>query len=366
MNRNTSPLILTPGPVKVPDFVIEAIGQVVIHQRSAAFETFFADLQTDLRYLFQTQHPVIAMAGTGTFGMESVIYSLFKPGDRVVVTDFGKFSNRWVRFSRQLGLRVTEVVKEWGECPATDEVLDALESHDHIKGVILTHCETSTGVAIDLEEMALAIKQRFPNVLVAVDAMSTVGCAPFYMDEWKVDAAVTASQKALLNPAGTVFAAIGPQAAEAITPVDDDDCFYLYPYYEAVLRNRFPFTPPTQLLSGIRASLRHIRGQGLPQYWNHTHQMSRRFKAGVVALGAELRPVQSCDSLTVFSFPNLNHKRIASRLFGEHLIEVASGQGEWKNEVLRVAHFGALTMADVESCLQALEKIVHAEQVPVP
>lgn len=358
---NESPLIVTPGPVRVPPFVIEAIGQVVIHQRSVAFETFFAGLQQGLRYLFQTQHPVIAMAGTGTFGMESVIYSLFKPGDRVVVVDMGKFSNRWVRFSRQLGLKVTEVECDWGKRPSVEQVMKVAEGVNHLRGIVLTHCETSTGVSIDLEEMATAIKSKWPDVLVVVDAMSTVGAIPFYMDAWGIDAAVTASQKALMNPAGTVFAAIGPKAAACMPPEEDGDCFYLYPYYEALVRNSFPFTPPTQLLSGVWATLRQMNAAGLPRLWNATHQLSRYFKTEVRKLGAVITEDADCESLTAFSFPGMDHKQIANRLYGEHGIEVAGGQGELKGKIMRVAHFGPLTLDDMARCIAALKSVTQAE-----
>ncbi|HHG86125.1 MAG TPA: hypothetical protein ENJ82_15355, partial [Bacteroidetes bacterium] len=89
-----SSILLNPGPVAVAPETWKAIARPAIHQRSAAFEAFFAQLQVGLQYLFQTHQPVLALAGSGTLGMEVTLRSLFAAGDKVVVQDNGKFSER--------------------------------------------------------------------------------------------------------------------------------------------------------------------------------------------------------------------------------------------------------------------------------
>lgn len=49
-----------------------------------------------------------------------------------------------------------------------------------------------------------------------MDAVSTVGAVKLLVDEWKIDAAFTASQKVLGAPAGLAPITLGPRALEKI------------------------------------------------------------------------------------------------------------------------------------------------------
>lgn len=54
------------------------------------------------------------------------------------------------------------------------------------------------------------------DCLLVVDAVSTVGAVKLLVDEWKIDAAFTASQKVLGAPAGLAPITLGPRALEKI------------------------------------------------------------------------------------------------------------------------------------------------------
>ena len=51
--------------------------------------------------------------------------------------------------------------------------------------------------------------------LLLIDGVSSVGAIPFKMDEWRVDVALTGSQKALSMPTGLGIVCAGPRALEA-------------------------------------------------------------------------------------------------------------------------------------------------------
>jgi aspartate aminotransferase-like enzyme len=359
---STSPLIqLNPGPVMVPAFVMEAIAQPVMHQRTAAFEAFFESLQGHLQYVFQTTSPVIAMPGTGTFGVEAAIYSFFKPGDQVAIPAMGKFSQRWVAFAMQLGLDVVPIGLSWGQAFTITHTQAVLAEYPHLKGWVLTHVETSTGVAIDLEEIAAAIKQAAPAQLIVVDAICSVGIQTLYTDSWMLDVVVGASQKGFLNPAGTVFVAIGPLAAQGLVFPAAADYRHLGHYYRYILQGGYPFTPPTQMLYGVNAALQRLREETLPVAWNRTHAMSRYFKMAAVEIGASVFGDGSADALTVLSFGRGNQDRIRERLVTEFGIEVAGGQDQLEDLIIRVGHFGPVGMPEMQACISGLKHITAKE-----
>lgn len=360
-------LLLTPGPVDVPEFVLQAISQSVIPHRSAEFESFYEAMLHRLRYLFQSEGKVCTMIGSGTGGVEAAMYSLFPPGSEVLIVSMGKFSRRWADYGREMGLRIHEIVKEWGETVKMKELLDYLEQHPNIIGCVLTHCETSTGVIIDLEEIAFAVKQRFPTHLILVDAITTVGAVPFYFDKWKVDLAVTASQKSLMNPAGVVCFALSAHAVNYLRPTHSSDYRNLHNYVSFAEKNNYPYTPPVQLLYGVNAALSYIQEKTLPFIWNQTHISSQIFKKGVQLLGANLFAELPSDSLTSFFFETVSAPELKEYLEKEAQIVLSGGQAHLKGKILRISHMGLSTDDKMRLALQAisefLKKPVHHEDV---
>ena len=350
--------LLTPGPVPVPEFVLKAISQPVIHHRTKAFEQFYQKFLTKLRYLFQAESPnsrVGTMIGSGTYGVEAAIYSLFNQGESVLVIDNGKFSERWAVFSRKLGLNTIILKKDWGESPEVREVLEQLTKHPSIAGIILTHSETSTGALLDLEEIAFTVKKDFPETLIVVDGITSIGAIPFYFDQWQIDAAITASQKALMNPTGTIAFALSELALKKLRNKEDGaDSRNLANYIKSAEKFSYPFTAPVQLLYGMDAALDYICEKGLPAIWNQTHHSSMIFRKGLLTLGGKLLSKNPSDSLTAFHFPEKDNEQIRQKLIEQHQIQLAGGQGEYKGKIMRVSHMG---MADSEIMEKVISRI---------
>jgi aspartate aminotransferase-like enzyme len=333
-------LFMVPGPVTAPAYVMEAICRPVIHQRSSAFQEFFGQLQAGLQYALQTTHPVICLNGSGTFAVEAAMLSLFKPGDKVAIPAMGKFSQRWAAFALEIGLEAVPLGITWGHELTVAQVQQVLDEYPRLAGWVLTHCETSTGVAIDLEEVAFAIREAQPEALIVVDAVSTVAVQPLYTDAWDLDVVVTASQKGLLNPAGTAFASLSPRAVAGLAPAEGDEFWHFSHYLRHLQKGDYPFTPPTQLFFGVEAALSAIRRDTLPVVWNRSHHLSQRFKAALPQFGATLFGVGNADAVTAFCFGRVDHRAIQQALIDQHGIELAGGQGHLADLLLRVGHFG--------------------------
>ncbi len=351
-------LLLTPGPVTVPDFVLQAIQNDVIHHRSQTFYQFYEGLLSGLKYLFQTDQRVCTMISSGTGGVEAAMYSLFSEKDEILILNMGKFSSRWVEFAELLGCNVHEIKKEWGKSVHKEEILEKLSIHPHISGIILTHCETSTGVIIDLEEIAFAVKNIYPECLLVVDGITSAGAVPFYFDQWNIDLAITASQKSLMNPAGVVCFAVSELCLLRLKPTNTSDYRNLFYYVKMAEKNSFPYTPPVQLLFGINAALAYIRKHTLPVIWNTAHLSSMTFKSGLVNLGGTIFPENASDSLTAFYIPQKNVNDIKKELEVSYDIIISGGQGHLKGTILRISHMGLAQKPQMNIVLDALKKII--------
>jgi aspartate aminotransferase-like enzyme len=346
--------LLTPGPVPVPEFVQQALQRPVIPHRSAEFEAFYAELLSGLRYLFQTEGAVGSLISSGTGGVESLMYSLIQPGEEVVVVENGKFSQRWALHARQLGASPRVLQKPWGQSASPSEITEALQALNEPRALVLTHCETSTGALLDLEEIAFAVREAFPEVLILVDAITTVGAQAFYFDAWGIDGAVAASQKALMNPAGISVFALSERARARLRDTHPGDYQNLLNYLSWAEKNNYPYTPPVSLLYGLQAALASLQDQRLPVVWNQTQAAARSFRNGLARLGGELLPEAPSFSLTAFSFPDRSAADLLKDLKAQGFW-LSGGQGPLKGKILRVSHMGPLAGEGVmEELLQAM------------
>ena len=350
-------ILLTPGPVPVPPFVMDAIRQPVIHHRTSTFETMYGELLEGLKYLFQTKSAVASMTGTGTYGVEAALYSLFRPGERVLVLENGKFSERWKNYSILLGLDVIVFKKELGEGFSVEEVLTRLDKEENVRGLIATHCETSTGACLDLEELAFSVKRADPDILLLVDAITTVGAIPFYLDSWKIDCAVVASQKALMNPAGSVAFAMSEQGMECLHATHHADFRNLYNYFSFAEKCSYPYTAPVQLLYGIQAALNYIGTETLPVVWNQTHFSASSFRKGIQERGGHIFSSSPSDSVTAFYFPEEDNNRIRTMLAEKEGIYISGGQGQLTGKIMRVSHMGTSNVNMMYKLLQAIDNV---------
>src|SRR5262249_29642473 len=62
--------------------------------------------------------------------------------------------------------------------------------------------ETATGVTSDVAAIRRAIDAAAHPAMLYVDGVSSIASIDFRMDDWRVDLAVTGSQKGLMLPAG--------------------------------------------------------------------------------------------------------------------------------------------------------------------
>ena len=92
-------------------------------------------------------------------------------------------------------------------------VIRRLQQGPPLRGVMITHNETSTGVTNPVAEIAPAVRQA--GALLLVDCVSSMGAIPFRTDEWGVDVAITGSQKAWMIPPGLTMLSVSPRAWEA-------------------------------------------------------------------------------------------------------------------------------------------------------
>ena len=148
------PLLMTPGPTRVPASVLAAGAQPMLHHRTSAFSALLAGMLRLLGPLFGTAGDVLPVHSTGRGAMVAAIANLFSPGDEIVCCCNGKFGRMWAGFAESYGLEVHRVCTASGGDVDAGEVDAALAAHPDARAVTITHCDTTSGVLNDVEGIA--------------------------------------------------------------------------------------------------------------------------------------------------------------------------------------------------------------------
>jgi alanine-glyoxylate transaminase/serine-glyoxylate transaminase/serine-pyruvate transaminase len=262
---------------------------------------------------------------------------------------FGQFSHLWIELGRRHGLDVIVQEEEWGTGVYPDRIEEALradKAHE-IKGVMVVHNETATGVTSDVAAVRRAIDAAGHPALLYVDGVSSIASIDFRMDEWGVDFAITGSQKGLMLPAGLSILCASPKALAAMK---DATCrrsyFDLAEQMKANASGYFPYTPALTLLHGLRESLAMLEEEGLERVFARHHRLASGARAAVKAWGLRLcarEPKWQSDTVSAIMVPHgFNGADVIDRAYRRYNLALGAGLSQMAGKLFRIGHLGDL------------------------
>ncbi len=360
------PLLLTPGPISIPEEIRQATARPLLYHRSADFTELMGRVREGLKFLFQTQEEVLVLASSGTGAMEGAVVNLCSPGDRVLVICGGKFGERWVAIAQAYGLEAEVLDVPWGQAVEVGRVAEALRTRGPFRALFLQASETSTGVAHPVKE--LAAFTRSTETLCVVDGITAVGVFPMPMDEWGIDCLITGSQKALMLPPGLSFACLSSRAWHA-TQVARLPRFYFDFAKEKknLLQNTTAWTPAISLVEGLSVVLRGFQEEGLGSLFRRHAAAARAMRAGARGLGLSLLADKNpSDAVTAICIPEPPGASAVVKRFREgYEITIAGGQDQLKGRIIRLSHMGMVDKLHVLRAIGTLEAVLDDLNVRV-
>ncbi|WP_299631344.1 aminotransferase class V-fold PLP-dependent enzyme [uncultured Roseobacter sp.] len=351
--------LFIPGPTNVPETVRQAMNVPMQDMRAPDFGDVTLSLFADLKKVFRTNDATVMMfPGSGTAAWEAAITNTLNPGDRVLMSRHGQFSTLWAEMAERLGLDVQIIDVPWGAgAPVREfERQLAADTNDEIKAVFVTHNETATGVTSDVAGVRRALDENFHDALLFVDGVSSIASIDFRMDDWRVDLAITGSQKGLMMPAGLGILAVSEKAMEMSKTSQMRRAYF--EFSDMVNLNSggyFPYTPPTQLLHGLRKSLDRIEAEGLDNVIARHNRLATAVRRGVEAWGLELvaeHPSFYSDTVSAIRTPeNVDAREVIRIAYEDFNTSLGSGLARLTGKVFRIGHIGDLNEG---MCLTAL------------
>ncbi len=328
----------------------------MIPHRGPGFKSLYTETLRMAKLAHRTDGDVLTWAASGSAGWEVAVVNLFSPGDPVLSTVCGDFGERFTKVARVFGLDVRTLEVPWGQAVTPELLRDALSQNPDVKGVFLTHNETSTGVTNPLPELAAIVRDH--GALVVVDSVSGVGGLPLEMDDWGIDFVLSGSQKAWMCPPGLLICGIGPRGWEA-TERSTFPRFYwdLRANRKAAADGMTPTTPSLTLVYAFHAALTQILEQGLESVWEQHRRWGEFTRAGVRDLGLELFADSNYVSNTVTGIalpPEHPGKALVKSVREATGIEIGAGQGRYADAMLRIGHMGWCDEESLQLTLDAL------------
>ena len=360
-----------PGPTNVPERVLHAIAQATIDHRGPDFAPLAREVLDGARAVFQTLGAVVIYPSSGTGAWEAALVNTLSPGDRVLAFDTGEFARLWADVARRLGLTVDVVEGDWrqGPDPAVVESRLAADREHAIKAVLVVHNETSTGVTSRIPLIRQAIDRASHPALFLVDAVSSLASIDLQHDAWGIDVTITGSQKGLMLPPGLALQAIGARALQAMQSARLPRSYWAWePMLAANASGYFPYTPSTNLLYGLRESLRMIGEEGLSNVFARHARLGEAARRAVAAWGLELcatRPDEYSNTVTTVMLPEGHDAdEVRSIILERFNMSLGTGLGRLKGRAIRLGHLGDFNELMLMGMLSGVEMGLAIAGVP--
>lgn len=361
-------VLLGPGPSDVPPQVLLALGLPTIGHLDPEYLRIMDELRQMLRDVFRTKNELtLAASGTGSAGMEAAVVNLIEPGDEMIVCVNGVFGTRMRDVAERAGAKVHSIEQEWGKAIEPGAVAETLKKNPKTKVLGIVHAETSTGVHQPLEEISKLVHDA--GALLLVDTVTSLGGMDVRVDDWKIDACYSGTQKCLSCPPGLAPLTFSPAAVAALdrrkTKVQSWylDVQMLRQYWGQ--QRVYHHTAPINMTYALHEALRQILEEGLENRIARHTLNHRALRAGLEAIGLQYIPQKSLTTLNMVRIPDgIDDARVRRTLLNEYGIEIGSGLGPFKGKGWRIGLMGhSSSRRNVTLLLGALESILSAEKI---
>jgi len=356
-------VLMGPGPSAVPARVLAALAAPTLGHLDPEYLRIMDQTRALLQHVMQTRnHLTLAVPGTGSAGMEACVANLVEPGDDVIICVAGVFGARMADMAERHGANVALVEVPWGKTVDPAAIQAALAAHPRTKLVGIVHAETSTGAHQPLEDISQVVHAA--GALLVVDAVTSLAGHELRVDDWRIDACYSGTQKCLSCPPGLAPVTFSQAALDAMdrrkTKVRSWylDMSLIRNYWSA--DRVYHHTAPVNMTYALREALACVVDEGLDARIARHRANHLALRAGIEAMGLAYIPERSLASLNAIHIPaGVDDAKARARLLADFGIEIGGGIGPFKGKAWRIGLMGASsTRRNVTLVLSALETIL--------
>lgn len=362
-------LLLVPGPTPVVDEIYAALASETRGHTDARFVKIFKEAIDMTKELFSTDGEVYVVAGSGTLAMEMALVNTVGEGENLLVISHGYFGDRFTPLAQAYGIEVDVLQSQWGERVDTALVKEQLAKKAY-KAVTITHADTSTGVASDLEALIPLIKRAgalaIVDGVVATAAMEEDMSKGYGSEQAKIDIILTGSQKAIGIPPGLAIVAFSKEALAAREALGKVRAYYADIYnWRGVMDDPSTYfaTPPVNLIYAYHAALKIVLAEGMDKRVERHISYGRAVRAAMRSYG--MTPLAQEDvaapTLSCIFYPEDVDDAVFRASLASRGVIVAGSLAHVAGKAFRIGHMGNVTVEQLEQAVRAIGEAL-AEQ----
>jgi alanine-glyoxylate transaminase/serine-glyoxylate transaminase/serine-pyruvate transaminase len=368
-----------PGPTTVPDEVLGAMHRPAVDIYSGPLLKLTDSLLADLARIFKTEGRAYIYIANGHGAWEASLTNVLSKGDKILVLESGRFAIGWGESARRMGCEIEILKGDMRRAVRPAEVEARLKADRKangggtIKAVLVAQIDTASGVVNDIEAIGEAMRAAKHDALLMVDTVASLGCMPFEMDAWRVDVAMSASQKGLMTPPGLGFVAANDRAREVHKKAG-----LRTPYWDWTDREgdahyqKYAGTPPEHLLFGLRKALDLLFEEGLENACRRHRLLAEAVRRAVgvwaegQAIGFNIIEASERSDTVTAVLMNGGRDPEALRAYCHQQCGVVLGHGigELSGKAFRIAHMGHVNAPMILGTLSVIEVALAALGVP--
>ena len=359
-------ILMGPGPTEIHPRVLATMSQPAIGYLDPVFVTMMEEIKSLLRYTFQTTNEMtFPLSGPGSVGMEFCFVNMVAPGDKVIVCRNGVFGGRMVENVLRCGGIPIVLDFEWGKPVDLAVVEEAFENNRDASILAFVHAETSTGVRSNAHELA-ALAHLY-GALTIVDAVTSLAGIPVLVDEWKLDAVYSATQKCLSCTPGLSPVTINQAVIDRVKARQGRiqswfmDMNLLLGYWGEGTRT-YHHTAPTNGLFALHEALVLIQEETLENVWDRHYRIHCELKDSLTDMGLKFlveNEYQLPEMNAIVCPEGIDEAAVRRRLLNEFGLEIGAGLGPLAGKIWRIGTMGYSARTDnVIACTQALKTVL--------
>ena len=349
-----------PGPVEVSEESFRALCSPMIGHRGQGFKDLYAKIQPQLQSLLSTRQLVYLSTSSAWGVMEGAVRNLV--AKKVLNCMCGAFSDKWFDVSKRCGKKAEALQVPWGS-PIRPEQVDQKLASGQFDALTLIHNETSTGTMSPLGEIA-ALKEKYPDVMFIVDAVSSMSALQLKFDELGIDVLLAGTQKAFALPPGLTVFVCSPAALAKAGGADDRGYYFDFMEFQKnAEQSMTPSTPSIPHVYALSSKLDEFFAEGLDRRYTRHQETNRTTRDWAGRNGFTLFPEPGFESLTLCCINNGAKPggRIVDVPKLQQLVKkqgylIDGGYGKIKGTTFRVSNMGDETPETMSQLFAAMDK----------
>jgi aspartate aminotransferase-like enzyme len=349
--------LFIPGPTHVRDEILQAQAVGMVGHRAKEYSDLQAEVTPKLQELLYTKQRVYLYASSSSGVMEGAVRQASTK--RVLCTVCGAFSKRWYQITVDNGIPCDKFEVPMGQATTVELVDEALSKADY-DAITLCHNETSTGIMNPVKEIAEMIHAKYPNVLILVDAVSSMAGVKIEFDAWGLDVCLAGVQKCFAVPPGLTVAAVSDRARERALQVPHPGNYFAYKEMDKKYDvHQTPATPAVSLIQALNRQMDDILAEGLDNRFARHIAMAeivRDWSREYFGIYGDERYLSN----TVTNIENTRGISVAdmNKELGKRGAMISNGYGDLKEKCFRIGHMGDHQVKDIQWLLTQIEDIL--------